>query len=115
MGAALPKGKTLLESDEVSEAIDFWSSTRVGGGVGSTSGVRASGGGVVVVVSPWNFPLRSHVVALPPRGAGNTVILKPASNTVLVAHLLCECFYRGVPREALQMLPGQGVWWASRL
>ena len=113
MGAALAEaGKTLLESDpEVSEAIDFlefYSMSAVA--LDDLSGVRASGRGVVVVVSPWNFP-----IAIPCGGiaaalaAGNTVILKPASNTVLVAHLLCECFYRaGVPRDALQMLPGPG-------
>ena len=73
--------------------------------------------GVVVVVSPWNFP-----IAIPCGGiaaalaAGNTVILKPASNTVLVAHELCECFYRaGVPRTALQLLPCSGGSVGSKL
>ena len=41
--------------------------------------------------------------------AGNAVILKPASDTVLTAHRLCRCFWEaGVPREALQLLPGPG-------
>jgi RHH-type proline utilization regulon transcriptional repressor/proline dehydrogenase/delta 1-pyrroline-5-carboxylate dehydrogenase len=41
--------------------------------------------------------------------AGNTVILKPASDTVLVAWELCQCFWRGgVPRAALQFLPCPG-------
>ena len=53
--------------------------------------LRARGKGVVAVVSPWNFP-----IAIPCGGvaaalaAGNTVILKPASDTVLVAHELCR-------------------------
>jgi len=66
--------------------------------------------GVVVVVSPWNFPL-----AIPCGGvaaalaAGNNVILKPASDTVLIAYLLCQCFWRaGVPRTALQFAPCSG-------
>ena len=56
----------------------------------------AAARGVVVVVSPWNFPL-----AIPCGGvaaalaAGNTVILKPASDTVLIAYQLCQCFWRG--------------------
>jgi RHH-type proline utilization regulon transcriptional repressor/proline dehydrogenase/delta 1-pyrroline-5-carboxylate dehydrogenase len=65
----------------------------------------------VVVVSPWNFPL-----AIPCGGvaaalaAGNTVILKPASDTVLIAYLLCQCFWdAGVPRTALQFAPCSGA------
>ncbi|MDB4664514.1 proline dehydrogenase family protein [bacterium] len=113
MGAALAEGgKTLLESDpEVSEAVDFiefYSQSAIA--LHDLKGVTAKGRGVVVVVSPWNFP-----IAIPCGGiaaalaGGNCVILKPASNTVLIASLLCECFYRaGVPREALQMLPCSG-------
>ncbi|MGI9441861.1 MAG: proline dehydrogenase family protein [Rubripirellula sp.] len=113
MGAALAEGgKTLLESDpEVSEAVDFiefYSQSAVA--LDQLEGVTAQGRGVVVVVSPWNFP-----IAIPCGGiaaalaAGNCVILKPASNTVLIASLLCDCFYRGgVPHEALQMMPCPG-------
>ena len=113
MGAALAEGgKTLLESDpEVSEAVDFiefYSQSAVA--FDQLEGVTALGRGVVVVVSPWNFP-----IAIPCGGiaaalaAGNCVILKPASSTVLIASLLCECFYRGgVPQEALQMMPCPG-------
>ena len=113
IGAALANaGKTIPESDpEVSEAVDFaefYAATARY--FESLPGVQATPRGVIVVVSPWNFP-----IAIPCGGiaaalaAGNTVILKPASNTVLVAHLLCECFYRaGVPREALQLLPCRG-------
>ena len=113
MGAALAEGgKTLLESDpEVSEAIDFvefYSATaRM---FEDLPNAAVSSRGVVVVVAPWNFP-----IAIPCGGisaalaAGNTVILKPASNSVLVAHELCECFYRGgVPRTALQLVPCSG-------
>src|SRR5690606_24068576 len=58
----------------------------------------------------WNFPL-----AIPCGGvaaalaAGNTVILKPASDTVLPAYLLCQAFWKaGVPQSALQFLPCSG-------
>ena len=84
-------GKTLAESDpEVSEAIDFCrfysDSARY---FHELPRLAAEGRGVVVVVSPWNFPL-----AIPCGGvaaalaAGNTVILKPASDTVLIAYQL---------------------------
>jgi RHH-type proline utilization regulon transcriptional repressor/proline dehydrogenase/delta 1-pyrroline-5-carboxylate dehydrogenase len=69
-------------------------------------GLEVSPRGVVVVVSPWNFP-----IAIPGGGvaaalaAGNTVILKPAPDTVVVAHELCRCFWRaGVSTRTLQMV-----------
>ena len=115
MRAALVNGgKLLSESDpEVSEAVDFLEFYR------STARtflelktVTASPLGVVVVVPPWNFP-----IAIPCGGiaaalaAGNTVMLKPASDAVLIAWELCCCFWRaGVSRNTLQFLPcsGQG-------
>ena len=113
MGAALADGgKTLLESDpEVSEAVDFvefYSQTAVY--FDQLDGCTARAGESVVVVSPWNFP-----IAIPCGGvaaalaAGNTVILKPASDTVLVAHELCQCFWRaGISQKTLQLVPCSG-------
>ena len=44
------------------------------------------------------------------------MILKPASQTVLVAHELCRCFWRaGVPREVLQFVPCAGASGGARL
>jgi acyl-CoA reductase-like NAD-dependent aldehyde dehydrogenase/proline dehydrogenase len=113
MGAALANGgKTLPESDpEVSEAVDFVEFYRDTARWWQTlPTLKARGKGVVVVVSPWNFP-----IAIPCGGvaaalaAGNTVILKPASDTVLVAWELCQCFWRGgVSKQALQFLPCSG-------
>jgi RHH-type proline utilization regulon transcriptional repressor/proline dehydrogenase/delta 1-pyrroline-5-carboxylate dehydrogenase len=113
IGAAiLDGGKTIAESDpEVSEAIDFVEFySRNALDLQKRYGSRATPAGPVVVISPWNFP-----IAIPCGGiaaalaAGNPVILKPASDTVLPAYLLCQCFWRGgVPREALQFLPASG-------
>ena len=113
MGAALANcGKTLAESDpEVSEAVDFVEfyadTARI---FFELPDVSAQGKGVVVVVSPWNFP-----IAIPCGGiaaalaAGNTVILKPASDAVLPAWELCQCFWRGgVSKKALQFVPCSG-------
>ncbi len=120
IGAAMAEGgKTIAESDpEVSEAIDFVEFYAMTAGAHyQLNGVRAAGRGVVVVVSPWNFP-----IAIPCGGvaaalaAGNTVILKPASDTVLVAHLLCECFWRaGVSKKTLQLIPCPGATHGQRL
>jgi RHH-type proline utilization regulon transcriptional repressor/proline dehydrogenase/delta 1-pyrroline-5-carboxylate dehydrogenase len=113
MGAALANGgKTLSESDpEVSEAVDFLEFYRdTARWWQEMPTVKARGKGVVIVVSPWNFP-----IAIPCGGvaaalaAGNTVILKPASDTVLVAWELCCCFWRaGVSKTALQFVPCSG-------
>jgi len=115
MGAALANcGKTLGESDpEVSEAVDFvefYAETARWFMEDLSPHLTARGKGVVVVVSPWNFP-----IAIPCGGiaaalaAGNTVILKPASDAVLPAWELCQCFWRGgVSRKALQFAPCAG-------
>ncbi len=113
IGAALADGgKTISESDpEVSEAVDFVEFYRANAKWWHEQpALRARPKGVVVVVSPWNFP-----IAIPSGGvaaalaAGNTVILKPASDAVLPAWELCQCFWRGgVSRKTLQFLPCAG-------
>jgi len=105
-------GKTLEESDpEVSEAIDFVEFyPRTAEYFHNLPGVTARGLGPVAVISPWNFP-----IAIPCGGiaaalaAGNTVILKPASDTALTAYELCRCFWRGgVSKKTLQFAPCSG-------
>lgn len=115
MGAALANcGKTLAESDpEVSEAVDFiefYAETARWFMEGVSTNITAKGKGVAVVVSPWNFP-----IAIPCGGiaaalaAGNTVIFKPASDAILPAWELCQCFWRGgVSHKALQFVPCSG-------
>ncbi len=112
-------GKTLMESDpEVSEAVDFVEFyARTAADFRALPDVDAAPRGVVAVVSPWNFP-----IAIPCGGvaaalaSGNTVILKPASDTVLVAHRLCECFWNaGVSRKTLQLIPCSGGIGGKRL
>jgi len=66
--------------------------------------------GVVVAISPFNFPLNlvAHKVG-PAIAAGNAVIIKPPSNTPLSAlkltEILLEC---GLPPEAISCLTGPG-------
>lgn len=106
-------GKTILESDpEVSEAIDFVEFyARCALELSADRRVASRPAGPTVVISPWNFP-----IAIPCGGiaaalaAGNPVILKPASDTVLPAFRLCQCFWKaGVPSEALQFAPCEGA------
>ena len=66
--------------------------------------------GVVAAIVPWNFPLSTTAWKLGPSLAtGNSVILKPASNTPLsairIAGLAAEA---GLPDGVLQVLPGPG-------
>ncbi len=66
--------------------------------------------GPVVCISPWNFPLAiftGQVAAA--LAAGNVVLAKPAEQTPLVAAAAVRALYEaGVPRGALQLLPGRG-------
>lgn len=66
--------------------------------------------GVVVAITPFNFPLLLvlHKVA-PALAAGNAVILKPASTTPLVALKLTEVLLEaGLPPLGLQCITGNG-------
>jgi acyl-CoA reductase-like NAD-dependent aldehyde dehydrogenase len=66
--------------------------------------------GVVVGISPFNFPL--HLVAHkvgPALAGGNAVVLKPATDTPLSALKLTQVLLEaGVPPEAIQCLTGSG-------
>jgi len=66
--------------------------------------------GVILAITPFNFPLNlvAHKVA-PAIAAGNTVILKPASATPLIAAKLGEIFIdAGLPPGFLNILYGSG-------
>lgn len=66
--------------------------------------------GVGVVIPPWNFPLA--ILAGMTAAAvvtGNTVIMKPASSTPVIAAKLMELFEEaGVPAGVINYLPGSG-------
>jgi acyl-CoA reductase-like NAD-dependent aldehyde dehydrogenase len=66
--------------------------------------------GVVVAITPFNYPLLlvAHKVA-PALASGNAVVLKPAQQTPLTALLLTRLFLEaGVPENGLQCLTGSG-------
>ena len=66
--------------------------------------------GLVVCISPWNFPLAiftGQVAAA--LAAGNSVIAKPAEETPLIAAEAVRALHEsGVPPDALQLVPGAG-------
>ena len=66
--------------------------------------------GIVAAIVPGNFPLTTTAWKLAPSLAtGNSVILKPASNTPLSAIRIAELATEaGLPDGVLQVLPGPG-------
>lgn len=67
--------------------------------------------GVVGVISPWNFPLAlSMRTVAPALAAGNTVVLKPASDTPVCGGLLIAKIFEeaGLPEGAFSVIIGSG-------
>lgn len=116
-------GKTLEDGvAEVREAVDFCryyaakandefeEPTLMPGPTGETNELFLGGRGVFVCISPWNFPLAifsGQIMAA--LAAGNAVVAKPAEQTPLIASEAVKLFYKaGVPKNVLQLLPGEG-------
>ncbi|MDO4591723.1 MAG: trifunctional transcriptional regulator/proline dehydrogenase/L-glutamate gamma-semialdehyde dehydrogenase [Comamonadaceae bacterium] len=66
--------------------------------------------GVVVCISPWNFPLAIFTGQIAASlAAGNVVVAKPAEQTNLIAAQAVALLHQaGIPAQALQLLPGDG-------
>lgn len=66
--------------------------------------------GVVAAIVPWNFPFPIACwKAAPALAAGNSVVLKPASQSPLTAIMLGVLAHQaGLPPGALQVIPGAG-------
>ncbi|APX91162.1 bifunctional proline dehydrogenase/L-glutamate gamma-semialdehyde dehydrogenase [Brevirhabdus pacifica] len=99
-------GKTLADGiAELREAVDFlrYYAARI-------EDLEAPARGVFTCISPWNFPLAIFTGQIAAAlAAGNAVLAKPAEATPLIAHLAVGLLHRaGVPRAALQFLPGPG-------
>jgi len=101
-------GKAAYEADaEFSECVDF--ANFYANGLlteGFQDGIKAEALGSVLITPPWNFPF-----AIPCGGvlaalvAGNTVIIKPAPETVLTAWYMVNALWEaGVPKQALQFI-----------
>jgi RHH-type proline utilization regulon transcriptional repressor/proline dehydrogenase/delta 1-pyrroline-5-carboxylate dehydrogenase len=115
-------GKTLDDAlAELREAVDYCryyaAQARVAltaaplpGPTGEGNELRYRGRGVLVCITPWNFPLAifaGQIVAA--LVAGNTVVAKPAEQTPLIATLAVALLHEaGVPKSALHLIPGDG-------
>lgn len=100
-------GKSLPNAiAEIREAVDFlrYYAARI------TGTLNTQALGPVVCISPWNFPLAIFTGQVSAAlAAGNVVLAKPAEQTPLIAYRAVQLLHEaGVPRGALQFLPGQG-------
>jgi len=109
-------GKTMSNAiGEVREAVDFlrYYPARIRAEFQATHLPL----GLVACISPWNFPLAiftGQVAAA--LAAGNAVLAKPAEQSTAMAYHAVQLLYEaGVPRSALQLLPGDGERIGARL
>ena len=72
--------------------------------------VRREPIGVCVGIVPWNFPMTMAFWKIAPALImGNTIVLKPASNTPLSALILAEAAKAaGIPKGVINVIPGPG-------
>jgi betaine-aldehyde dehydrogenase len=77
---------------------------------GYTSFIRREPIGVVGSIAPWNYPYLMAAWKIGPAlGAGNTVVLKPASNTPLTAiEIARAALEAGIPEGVLNVVTGPG-------
>ena len=104
-------GKTLRDGvAEVREAVDFlrYYAARAVEARFAEHGLQPRG--VVLCISPWNFPLAIFIGQVSAAlAAGNTVVAKPAEQTSLIARrtvdLMATC---GFPEGAIALLVAEG-------
>jgi RHH-type transcriptional regulator, proline utilization regulon repressor / proline dehydrogenase / delta 1-pyrroline-5-carboxylate dehydrogenase len=73
--------------------------------------------GVAAVIAPWNFPLAILTgMTSAALAAGNTVVMKPAEQSSVIAAKLMEVFQEaGLPPAVVNYLPGRGEVVGARL
>ena len=116
------EGKQWREADaDIFESIDFLEyygremirlgkPIRVSAAPGEDSVIVYQPRGVALVIAPWNFPL-ALIAGMTSAAvvAGNSVIMKPASQSPIIAYHLMRIFREsGLPEGVLNYLPGPG-------
>ncbi|SHE30600.1 trifunctional transcriptional regulator/proline dehydrogenase/L-glutamate gamma-semialdehyde dehydrogenase [Acidocella aminolytica] len=108
MGLAIREaGKTAANAvGEVREAIDFL--RYYAAQARQTLTPAQTPLGLVLCISPWNFPLAIFTGQITAAlAAGNVVLAKPAETTPLIAYEAVKILHEaGIPRGALQFTPG---------
>lgn len=121
-------GKNWREADaDVMEAIDFCyyyadRMRRLGEGrqwnwPGERNDYRYEPRGPAAVIPPWNFPLAILTgMTTAALVTGNPVLLKPSSNTPVIAYQFVKrALEAGLPEGVLQLVPGSGSTVGARL
>ncbi|CAN5391165.1 bifunctional proline dehydrogenase/L-glutamate gamma-semialdehyde dehydrogenase PutA [soil metagenome] len=115
-------GKTIDDAvSEVREAIDFcryyamegrglFGEVHLPGPTGASNTLRLRGRGVMVAISPWNFPLAIFLGQVSAcLMAGNAVVAKPAEQTPhIAAEAVALLHEAGIPASALHLVQGDG-------
>jgi 1-pyrroline-5-carboxylate dehydrogenase len=67
--------------------------------------------GVGVIIPPWNFPCAIMAgLTLAGLVVGNTVVLKPSSDSPAIAYKFLECLWEaGLPKDVINFCPGPGA------
>lgn len=115
-------GKCLFDClSEIREAADFcryyahraridMKPYELAGPTGESNVLTLHPRGIMVCISPWNFPLAiftGQIVAA--LATGNTVITKPSEQTTLIAFKTVQLMHKaGIPVDAVQLLIGEG-------
>jgi len=116
-------GKTLAEARvEVAKTADFldyyasfarqpWGELLADARPGTQTSARVEPVGVVLAICPWNDPLITPARKLGPALiAGNTVLLKAASQTPMIANWLVRLFAEArLPDGVVQVITGRNV------
>jgi RHH-type proline utilization regulon transcriptional repressor/proline dehydrogenase/delta 1-pyrroline-5-carboxylate dehydrogenase len=104
-------GKTIQEADiEISEAIDFAEYYRRNlVELSSLADISWQAKGTVLVAPPWNFPCSIPAGGiLASLAAGNCVIFKPATESILVGWQVVQVFWEaGISQHVLQFITCQ--------
>ncbi len=101
-------GKSVLDAvAEIREAVDFL--RYYASEIDRLDGVAPRG--IFACISPWNFPLAIFTGQISAAlAAGNGVLAKPAEQTSIMATIGVRLMHEaGVPKNVLQLLPGDGV------
>ncbi|WP_088102743.1 L-glutamate gamma-semialdehyde dehydrogenase [Halalkalibacter urbisdiaboli] len=116
-------GKPWKEADaDTAEAIDFLEyygrqmivlkdGKQINSRVGENNRYIYTPIGVCITISPWNFAFAIMAgTTVAPIVTGNTVLLKPASTTPIVAYKFVEVLEEaGLPKGVVNYIPGSGA------
>lgn len=116
-------GKTYANAiSEIREAVDFCRyyaqqaktllecPTTLVGPTGEDNQLSMHPRGVIICISPWNFPIAIFLGEIAAALAtGNVVITKPSMQTSIVAYEVVKLLHEaGFPKNVIQYLPGSG-------